>query len=238
MSDTAILDVERRQGFIWAKLPESLTVDNYISIENAIRPFLTGTNDHLVLDFALTNHVYSSGIGMLVRLHKMVAQTKGSFNLVNVTEKLRGLFAEVRLDRIFKIFATDVEFEISHDDVWGKKQSERKTGFLFIVHVEDGIYRIVLSGYMDSIHDLTEIKSFKPDPAIKNFVVDLRSLDLMDTCGYQVFIDLIRNILSGKGKCATYGANELVHEFLLALSTDYLIRHCSSEQEALAWARK
>jgi anti-anti-sigma factor len=238
MSGISAYNVERKQGFVWATLPESLTVDNYIAIENAIKPFLSGANDNLVLDFSKTEHVYSSGIGMLVRLHKMISQVKGTFNLVNVSEKLRKLFAEVRLDRIFKIYATDVEFEISREEIWNDKLTERKTGFLFIVNVEDGIYRVVLSGNMDTVHDLTEIRKFKPDSAINKFVIDLRSLDVMDTCGFQAFIELIRGILEREGKCTTYGANEMVREFLLALSTDYIIKHCNTEKEALEWIKR
>jgi anti-anti-sigma factor len=238
MSGAESINVERRGEFIWAQLPEALTVDNYIKVEDAVRPFLTGNQDQLVLDFNGTEHIYSSGIGLLVRLHKMISQAKGSFNLVNVNEKLRGLFSEVRLDMIFKIYATDVEFEISHDEIWNKKLNERKTGFLFIASIEEGVYRIVLSGNMDTIHDLSEIRNFKPDPAINRFVIDLCSLDVMDTCGFQVFIELIRRVVEGQGKCATYGANEIVREFMLALSTDYVIHHCRTEADAVEWVKQ
>lgn len=227
------ISVEIRHGFIWVILPDTVTMDNYKLIEDKIRGKLTGKNDRVALDFSDTENIYSSGIGLLIRLHKLITESGGSFVLVNVSEKMRTLLREVNLDMVISIYATDVEFEISRDDIWKGQLSCGSTEFICFLKTENGICNIVLNGSMNLMHDLSSIKDFVPEQSVSKYIFNLENLELMDTYGFQVFFDVIKKIQDNNGKCAAYGANHMVLEFINTLSTDKIIQCYKTEKEAV-----
>jgi anti-anti-sigma factor len=94
------------------------SVYNFSPIEAAIVGRLTGSRDEVVFDLARVRVLYSSGIGILVRVHKRVEKQKGKIYLVNVPRTVAQALTSLHLDSVFDIYATDVEFEISHDGAW------------------------------------------------------------------------------------------------------------------------
>ncbi|MBD3390919.1 MAG: STAS domain-containing protein [Chitinivibrionales bacterium] len=228
------ISVEQRRGFVWVVLPEAITVDNYRMIESKIVGRLSGAADKVVLDFGKTENVYSSGIGLIVRLKQQVVDAGGSLSLVNVSKKLRDLFEGMRLDKVLDIYATDVEFEISQEDAWSDTMSSGAEGFSFEAEVRDGVYRLSLAGSMDALHDLSGVSEFKPTGSVSCYVLDLGGLVVMDTYGSQLFLEVVQRIGKQGGKCVTYGANEMIRELLKLLSIERFVSHFDTEKEALA----
>jgi anti-anti-sigma factor len=225
--------IEERSGFLWVKLPDAISMDNSAVVEEAIRSRLTGENDRVVLDLTDTAYLYSSGIGLMIRMHKAVASTGGGVYLVNVSRPLRNLLEGMHLDKVFPLYATDVEFEISREELWKERGANHNPGFIFAAQPESGIYRITVSGQLDALHDLSALDKFEPEERVSHYLLDLRDLDVMDTYGSQTFLDFLQRIQSWGGKCVTYGANDMVRELMNLLSMDDLMEHCATEREAL-----
>lgn len=227
--------VEHRNGFVWVVLPDSMSRDNYMAVEREVEAELSGKKDRVVLDLIATNSVYSSGIGFMVRLRKKIIESGGVLCLVNVSREIRELFGRANLDRVFEIYATDVEFDISRDDVWGADKAAEASRFLFVFQVEDQVCRITMSGAMDSLHDLSRMSEFRAGEDVKCFVLNLESLDLVDSYAGRFFFEFLQRV--GKdvsGKCAIYGANEIVVQLLGLFAVDRLAKFFDTEDEALA----
>lgn len=206
--------IENRLGYIWVVLPESLNIGNYSDIENVVIRQLTGGADHLVFDLSRVRAIYSSALGVLIRIRKQVGEAGGVVCLVNIRPTIIALLESLNLDKVFPMYATDVEFEISEDKAWDEKLSERKIEFIFIPQVENGIYRISISGEMVSGHDLGSCRNFAPDPAISVVVFDLSGLSGMDSCGAGIFLDLLERIRKHGGSCRAFGANKIIRQIL------------------------
>ncbi len=57
----------------------------------------------VILDFTRVNYVGSAGIGLLLALHKRLAEQGGGLVLTGLSPALRAIFTTVRLDRIFSL---------------------------------------------------------------------------------------------------------------------------------------
>jgi anti-anti-sigma factor len=104
------LGIERRYGCLWIILPDSIDMDNYVKIEDRIMECLAETPMNIVLDFSGTKSLFSSGIGLIVRLNKGVTDKGYTMSLVNVGEKIREGFENVGLDTVFTIFRSEEAF--------------------------------------------------------------------------------------------------------------------------------
>lgn len=108
------IDVDTREGWMWVGLPGTINLNNYKLIESEVEQCLSGMEaPRVVFDLDQLEYFYSSAMGLFIRLNKHITDSGGKLCLVNVSQKVRELLASVNLDRVFPIFATDVEFEIS-----------------------------------------------------------------------------------------------------------------------------
>jgi anti-anti-sigma factor len=233
-ADTNRLIVEKRLGYTWVILPGGIATQEYASIEDAILKNLTGKKDRVVVDFSQVRALYSSGLGILIRLQKLIAKGDGVIALVNVAQKIYDLLVSLNLDKIFPLYSTDVEFEISQDELWNKKLSEQKVDFLFIAQIEKNVYRITLSGEMVQGHDLSACRKFKPDSKVRYFILDVSSLSAMDSNGAGVFMQLLNRIVLQGAKCRAFGAIKPVWQILQFLGAEQYIAFYQNEAEALA----
>jgi anti-anti-sigma factor len=234
LSDKNRLVFENRLGYLWVLMPESISVQDYSAIEDEIVRKLSGKADRIVIDFSHVRSLYSSGLGILIRLQKRINQGGGIMALVNVTKKIIDLLTSLHLDKILPMYNTDVEFEISHEELWKKKLSERKVDFLFIAQVEKNIYRITISGEMISNHDMSACRQFLPDLKVQIFIFDLSSLSAMDSNGAGVFMSMLDRIVQKQGKCRAFGATRAVKQVLQFLGAEQYLTFFGNEQEALA----
>jgi anti-anti-sigma factor len=232
MNDAAI---ERRIGYLWITLPDAITMDNYVLIEQRIQASISeGIAERVVIDMKHIQNLYSSGIGLLVRMRKQVAEAGGFFCLVNISERCRMVLESTNLHSLIPMYATDVEFEISQHDVWSQRSYEEQIGFMYIVRLENNICRITITGRMTALQD--KIARFATDvlqQQIKNYVFDMTGMDIIDSFGASQLESLLDMIRRKGGKSVAYGANEMIKELVSMLAIDRLIIFCENERKAI-----
>jgi anti-anti-sigma factor len=108
--------IEKRKGYLWVTLPDGISVHDYMAIETAIVERLGGVADEVVFDLTEVRALYSSGLGILARIHRRVDKRGGKIYLVNVSRNIMDMLSSLHLDKVFSIHATDVEFEILHGE--------------------------------------------------------------------------------------------------------------------------
>ncbi|MGV3708710.1 MAG: STAS domain-containing protein [Gemmatimonas sp.] len=63
----------------------------------------------ILIDFAETGYVDSSGLGALVSLNKRVTEAGGALRLAALNEDMRTLFELTRLDTLFQLYPSRAE---------------------------------------------------------------------------------------------------------------------------------
>jgi anti-anti-sigma factor len=233
MGTSHSLHIQEKNGFLWVLLPDSINMDNYVKIEQEILLSVQGPSPRVVFDLAATNNLYSSGLGLIIRLRKQINDGNGVLFLVNVAKKIRDMLEAVHLDRLFTMYATDVEFEISQEDVLERKSADRKNNFVFVAQIENGIYRITMSGTLSASNDFSALKAFEPDRAIKNYLFDLTGLDMVDSVSIHLLAQRFVSIRDQGGVIVTYGGDEQVKSLFEILSLTDFIQCCKNEHEAM-----
>ncbi len=232
MSDKKDLKVERKQGYLWITLPNAITMYDIREIENKIFDQLADCKDHVVLDFSNTFVVYSSGLGLMIRIRRFLSERNRPMSLVNVSEQLFGMFTTLNLDKVFNIFRTDVEFEISQGDFRKKKTEDGKLGFLFFSKVEGGCYRINISGEMTGESDLSKCREMKPSENIRLYLFDLSGLVTIDDTGADTLFKLTEEIASNGGISRAFGASDIIRQSLILLGGDEYLTFFYDEKAA------
>jgi anti-anti-sigma factor len=102
--------IETRHGHLWIVLPDSIDMDNYLDIEEEILPTLEKSPQDVVLDFSRTKALFSSGIGLIVRLQKRVRKAGKKLSLVSIEPKIREGLKNVGLGSAFDIYTSEEEF--------------------------------------------------------------------------------------------------------------------------------
>jgi len=224
--------IKQNDKYIRILMPDSLGIDESKQIQHEVESKLDLKKAQIVVDLSDTASLYSPGIGLLIRLRKIITESEGAIYLVNVSKKLRDLLAGLNLDKIFSIFATDVEFEMSQKDLWAQK-STTTVPFLFVAQLEDSIYRINISGHMSSVYDLSSIQSFCPDKSTIKYSINMENLDLIDTYGIQILNDFLTKINNPGLKCAIFGANKNIQELIIMLLPQKRVTFYETEKDAL-----
>jgi anti-anti-sigma factor len=233
MKTAGSISVTVKNGFLWIAMPDSITMDNYVRIEEQIVEAVAGSCTRVVLDMAVTRNLFSSGLGLLIRIKKYLDERNCTLFLVNVSHKIQDILAAVHLDKLFPVYATDVEFEISQDDILGTQASAGKTGFVFVAKIENGAYRISMSGTCGMGRDLSRLSAFSPDRKIRWYVFDLTGLDMVDTAGIHLIAQLFMGIRDMKGSVVTYGADGSVKDLMDVLNLTDFVVFCKNERDAL-----
>ncbi|MBD3422523.1 MAG: STAS domain-containing protein [Chitinivibrionales bacterium] len=222
-----------RHDYLWLTLPEDVGMENADSIEKQVYEAVTEQNAKVVIDMKQVAILYSSGIGLMIRLRKHVASLNGYLCLVNIKDRIRQMFIEVNLDKIFPMYTTDTEFEVMQDDIWEKSNSEEDIGFISVVQEEEGICRINLSGNMTVTQDLEQFNTSIFKNGVNDYVFDLSGLDRIDSFGTAYYLNAINFLRQRQANCIAYGANESVNEVFETLEIRDLIPVYHNEREAI-----
>lgn len=232
MSSKNELVIEQRSGCLWITLPDAITMYDNKGVEQRIAQELRDRKDHVVLDFSNTRAVYSSGLGLMIRIRRFVTERGGMLSLVNVAQPVHDMFSALKIDKVFTIYATDVEFDISREDFPGKKDDNGKIGFLFVVKAEHGSMRFNISGEMTSDYNLSPCKEFKPSDESPLHLFDLSGLEAIDSAGAETFADLTSRIAAAGGTARAYGAHGVILETLTLLNADNYLTFYADEKSA------
>ena len=80
-----------------------LTVGNRQELKRGVLDAVTNGERKILIDFARTSYIDSSGLGALVSLSKRVRESGGELRLAALNDDLATLFELTRLDTLFHI---------------------------------------------------------------------------------------------------------------------------------------
>ena len=233
MGEPSELLIDQKSGCTWITLPDAINMDTYGAIEKSIGERAAGYGGCVVVDLGKTSNLFSSGLGLIIRVRKLVMESKGRIFLVNVSGKIREILETVQLDKVFTMYATDVEFEISQDEIFKQRCTGNKVDFVFVNHLENNVNRIHISGQMTVEQNLSSITNYSPDTTVTQHVFDLTGLDLIDSTGASMLIKLLMNIHRQTGKCIAYGVNDSIAGLVDILGLNEYLHFFSDERTAL-----
>ena len=90
-------------GVLIVEVEGQLIVGNRQELKAVIQQALDNGEHKLLVDFAKTGYIDSSGLGALVSISKKVREQGGELRLSGLNEDLRSLFELTKLDTLFAI---------------------------------------------------------------------------------------------------------------------------------------
>ena len=205
----SVMEITQENNYIWARLPRIIGTTDCYHLEEEIRPYLVD-GVRLVLDLVDSGELYSSGLGFLIRIRKLVVELHGAIFIVNVNRKLRELLVSLNLDRVFRIYATDVEFELDNEDVWRPRFLGTDKHFVCVSQMENGVGRIILSGAIDSDADMAGLRNLSLPAGISCCTFDMSGVSMMDSYGIAELLTTFRRLAEGGCRVAIFGASSTV----------------------------
>jgi anti-sigma B factor antagonist len=221
-----------KMGWTWLTVPDVITMDNYKRIEDDVAAVISEGVRRIAVDLSNVHYLYSTAMGLFIRIQKRVSEDGGAICLVNVSNRVREVMSSVNLDKLFTIYTTDIEFEVSQGEVWDRRLDE-KSRFIGIARVENGVCRINLSGFMTGANDLTAIDESLCSGDISHYVLDLTGLELIDSFGLGVLRKLLLKIREVEGVAIAYGIQESIVPLLTFMALDEYLNLYDNEREAL-----
>ena len=112
MAKTFNPTIEEKQGCLWITFKESIDMDNYKAIEDSVSLNIKeSTFQKIVIDLSKTITLFSSGLGLLMRMHLLAKDNNKIIYIVNATDKMREGLEAMNLDKILSIYPTTEAFE-------------------------------------------------------------------------------------------------------------------------------
>ena len=97
---------KHQSGVLIVEVEGQLIVGNRQELKATIQQALDNGERKLLVDFAKTGYIDSSGLGALVSISKKVREQGGELRLAGLNEDLRSLFELTKLDTLFAISDT------------------------------------------------------------------------------------------------------------------------------------
>lgn len=233
MGNPFFIGTEEKAGWLWITLPDAVNMDNYQQIEDEIGEVLPDNAPKVVLDLQNLGYFYSSAMGLLIRVQKSIVAGGGRVCLVNVSRRIRQLLESVKLDKLFPIYATDVEFEVSEDDAWVRASASAGGRFVSAGQTENGVRHVSISGVMALGNDLKGFEDSVSAEDAEAIVLDLTGLEYVDSFGLGVLWEMLRRARDQGKRVAAYGSNSRVRELFSMVSVGDLLTVSRDERSAL-----
>ena len=112
MATSSCLNTEIRDGYLWVTPLDTIDMDNTRLIEDR---FHTAFDSHpcaVVLDMAATHALFSSGIGLIMRLYNIAKEAGRDFRVVNVEKKIFDAMESMGLARVLAIHIAGTPLEL------------------------------------------------------------------------------------------------------------------------------
>ncbi len=97
---------ERDGDLLSVAVDGQLVVGNRAEFKQMVFDELEAGARRVLIDFANTGYIDSSGLGALVSLGKRIREQGGALRLAGLNDDLRTLFELTRLDTLFQLHAT------------------------------------------------------------------------------------------------------------------------------------
>ncbi len=223
--------VTKKNGCLIIGLPDTISMDNCYVIEKEVDRLLDDDVKKIAFDVGGVENLYSCAMGMMIRFHRKTAERGGAVCLVNVSSKVRKVLETVNLDRVFALYATDVEFELFEDGFSLGSESDSAGRFMCFSQLENGVVHISLSGPMNETQDLSDCNTGMYEPGVGKYVIDMSGLEMIDSSGAQSLTAIIEELQKNSGTCVGFGASSEIQDFLTMLAVD--LPMYPSETEAI-----
>ena len=82
---------------------DELTAVNATEAKSQIKGALTDAHTRIDVELSKTSFIDSSGLGVLIGLHKAMAARNGSIRIVNPTDSVQQVLELTRLHRLFEV---------------------------------------------------------------------------------------------------------------------------------------
>lgn len=98
--------IQRRNGIAIVEVDGQLIVGNRQELKQKVLDLMDAGTRKVLVDFARTGYIDSSGLGVLVSLAKKLREEGGELRLAALNEDLRTLFELTKLESLFFIADT------------------------------------------------------------------------------------------------------------------------------------
>ncbi len=112
MTKSFTISIEEKHGCLWITFKDAIDMDNYKSIEDSLFTAITMSPiQNVVCDLSQTVALFSSGIGVIMRMNKIVSDNAKKLHFVNVSEKVQEGLEIMGLDNILNIYTSNEAFQ-------------------------------------------------------------------------------------------------------------------------------
>jgi len=227
--------IEHKAGCVWLTLPSTITSENRDALQKAVLEALPAHEPQCVFDLSSVNRFFSTGFGLLIAAEQEVGKRSGNVALVNVSARCREQLESVHLTRLFPVFSTAVEFEISHEAVWEKRAaSQSRTKFLCLSQIENAVNRISLAGSMMVGESIEQLKDIEVSSDIRSYLIDCTNLERIDSKGISELVVFLKKVNETGGRAMVFGMRPHILELLELLALNDMLRFYDDEQAAMA----
>ena len=117
MTNTTLVEIEERKGYLWISFPSSINRDNVIQIRNRIESEIEGKQEKVVLDLSSVKAADSIVINLIVNTRNKIEELKGTLSLVNLTKNCLNLFNAINLDKVLTIYQNEEELFAKNENI-------------------------------------------------------------------------------------------------------------------------
>lgn len=112
MAKTFNPSIEERLGCLWITFKDPIDMDNYKIIENSVTQIIKESNlQKVVIDLSKTSSLFSSGLGVIMRVHILAKENNKEIFIVNASERMLEGLEAMNLDKVLTIYSTTDAFE-------------------------------------------------------------------------------------------------------------------------------
>jgi len=101
------MNYEIIDGIMKISIPDELELNNAQDVKRFVYDQAFGKGfKYVILDFSQTHYIDSTGIDVIVALHKQALANAGAVAFVNMDQNIKNLLKITALDRVLNIFDT------------------------------------------------------------------------------------------------------------------------------------
>ena len=112
MAKTFNPSIEERLGSLWITFKDQIDMDNYKTIEDSITQIIQESDlQKVVIDLSKTTALFSSGLGVIMRMHLLAKENNKEIFIVNASDRMLEGLEAMNLDKVLTIYSTTEKFE-------------------------------------------------------------------------------------------------------------------------------
>lgn len=207
---------------------------NGVQIENFsknISSICKNNDKHVVLDFTNIDYLFSCAISVLVGFYKILKKKDKHLIVINATDTVKSIFESVNITDYISVLQTFEEFSS-----WCSLIEKNKTDIEFRTeNNEEDITIITLSGEFVSTNSFGLTNSLNNSIYLisKGAIIDLSSVESMDSSSIASLITFNQKLKQDKKKLVLVSINEIILDVLQIMNIDKFFCICENLEAGL-----